>query len=275
MRIGARASPPALRKPSTSSNARPDQLVGTVGVDWRDALGRSSNCVDPEPQAAWQPTVAQSGGASITGRQRAHTLQRNQSEMVAAPHGRSPTGAPGSRYAANAKSSHTRWPRADRDETTRRAPNGEFTQSACHGPAPPRRERADGQLGKRGRRHRTQCPPASSTASVTLTRERANKLRVPCGGRIARRSRRARRRRRGGDGRVRRGPGGRPRPRVGAPRPPCIRLAGYGPRRAVLLGGVSHRLPAEAQCPVIVPPRGVEAALEALMAVAPGATAAG
>lgn len=50
---------------------------------------------------------------------------------------------------------------------------------------------------------------------------------------------------------------------------------GYGPLRAVLLGGVSRRLAAEAQCPVIVLPRGVEAALEALMADAPGATAAG
>lgn len=50
---------------------------------------------------------------------------------------------------------------------------------------------------------------------------------------------------------------------------------GYGPLRAVLLGGVSRRLAAEAQCPVIVLPRGVEAALEALVADAPGATAAG
>jgi nucleotide-binding universal stress UspA family protein len=50
---------------------------------------------------------------------------------------------------------------------------------------------------------------------------------------------------------------------------------GYGPLRAVLLGGVSRRLAAEAQCPVIVLPRGVEAALEALMADRPGATAAG
>ena len=49
---------------------------------------------------------------------------------------------------------------------------------------------------------------------------------------------------------------------------------GYGPLRAVLLGGVSRRLAADARCPVIVLPRGVEAALEALMAEAPG-TAAG
>ena len=41
---------------------------------------------------------------------------------------------------------------------------------------------------------------------------------------------------------------------------------GYGPRRAVLLGGVSRRLAAEAHCPVIVLPRGVESALEALIA---------
>ena len=40
---------------------------------------------------------------------------------------------------------------------------------------------------------------------------------------------------------------------------------GYGPLRAVLLGGVSRRLTAEAQCPVIVIPRGVKSALEALM----------
>jgi nucleotide-binding universal stress UspA family protein len=48
---------------------------------------------------------------------------------------------------------------------------------------------------------------------------------------------------------------------------------GYGPLRAVLLGGVSRRLAAEAKCPVIVLARGVEASLEALMAGAPGAPA--
>ena len=36
---------------------------------------------------------------------------------------------------------------------------------------------------------------------------------------------------------------------------------GYGPLRAVLLGGVSRRVVAEAHCPVIVLPRGVEARL--------------
>src|SRR5215210_1198133 len=40
---------------------------------------------------------------------------------------------------------------------------------------------------------------------------------------------------------------------------------GYGPLRAVLLGGVSRRVTAEAQCPVIVIPRGVKASLESLM----------
>ena len=49
---------------------------------------------------------------------------------------------------------------------------------------------------------------------------------------------------------------------------------GYGPRRAVLLGGVSRRLAAEAHCPVIVLPRGVEASLEALITEAPGAATA-
>jgi nucleotide-binding universal stress UspA family protein len=48
---------------------------------------------------------------------------------------------------------------------------------------------------------------------------------------------------------------------------------GYGPLRAVLLGGVSRRLTAEAQCPVIVLPRGVSSSLEALMAATPGAGA--
>ena len=48
---------------------------------------------------------------------------------------------------------------------------------------------------------------------------------------------------------------------------------GYGPLRAVLLGGVSRRLAAEAQCPVIVLPRGVTSSLEALMAASPGAAA--
>ncbi len=50
---------------------------------------------------------------------------------------------------------------------------------------------------------------------------------------------------------------------------------GYGPRRAVLLGGVSRRLAAEAHCPVIVLPRGVESPLEALISEAPGAATAG
>ena len=39
---------------------------------------------------------------------------------------------------------------------------------------------------------------------------------------------------------------------------------GYGPRRAVLLGGVSGRVVRKAACPVIVVPRGVEAPLEEL-----------
>ena len=46
---------------------------------------------------------------------------------------------------------------------------------------------------------------------------------------------------------------------------------GYGPLRAVLLGGVSRRLTAEAQCPVIVLPRGVTSSLESLMAASPEA----
>jgi nucleotide-binding universal stress UspA family protein len=50
---------------------------------------------------------------------------------------------------------------------------------------------------------------------------------------------------------------------------------GYGPLRAVLLGGVSRRLAAEAHCPVIVLPRGVESSLEALVAEAPSAGTAG
>jgi nucleotide-binding universal stress UspA family protein len=48
---------------------------------------------------------------------------------------------------------------------------------------------------------------------------------------------------------------------------------GYGPLRAVFLGGVSRRVVAEAHCPVIVLPRGVKAPLEALTA-APGTIAA-
>jgi nucleotide-binding universal stress UspA family protein len=49
----------------------------------------------------------------------------------------------------------------------------------------------------------------------------------------------------------------------------------YGPRRAVLLGGVSRRLAAEAHCPVIVLPRGVLSSLEALIAESSGAAPAG
>ena len=40
---------------------------------------------------------------------------------------------------------------------------------------------------------------------------------------------------------------------------------GYGPARAVMLGGVSRRVTAEAHCPVIVLARGTEAGLEALI----------
>jgi nucleotide-binding universal stress UspA family protein len=50
---------------------------------------------------------------------------------------------------------------------------------------------------------------------------------------------------------------------------------GYGPRRAVLLGGVSRRVAAESHCPVVVLPRGVESALEALIGEAPDAATAG
>jgi nucleotide-binding universal stress UspA family protein len=50
---------------------------------------------------------------------------------------------------------------------------------------------------------------------------------------------------------------------------------GYGPLRAVLLGGVSRRVAVEAHCPVIVLPRGVRASVEALMAQAAGALVAG
>lgn len=39
----------------------------------------------------------------------------------------------------------------------------------------------------------------------------------------------------------------------------------YGPLRAVLLGSVSRRVTAEARCPVVVVPRGVETSLEALV----------
>lgn len=39
---------------------------------------------------------------------------------------------------------------------------------------------------------------------------------------------------------------------------------GYGPLRSVLVGGVSGRVLREAQCPVIVVPRGIEAPLETL-----------
>jgi nucleotide-binding universal stress UspA family protein len=48
---------------------------------------------------------------------------------------------------------------------------------------------------------------------------------------------------------------------------------GYGPRRAVLLGGVSGRVTAEAHCPVIVLARGVEGSLEPLFGQSAGATA--
>jgi nucleotide-binding universal stress UspA family protein len=50
---------------------------------------------------------------------------------------------------------------------------------------------------------------------------------------------------------------------------------GYGPVRAALLGSVSHRVTEQAACPVIVVPRGVHGALEALAAQTPGVTAPG
>jgi nucleotide-binding universal stress UspA family protein len=48
---------------------------------------------------------------------------------------------------------------------------------------------------------------------------------------------------------------------------------GYGPRRAVLLGGVSRRVAAESECPVIVLARGVEFGLDALVGEQEAATA--
>jgi nucleotide-binding universal stress UspA family protein len=48
---------------------------------------------------------------------------------------------------------------------------------------------------------------------------------------------------------------------------------GYGPLRAVLLGGVTRRVVGAAACPVIVLPRGVKAPLDAL-AAAPGSVGA-
>jgi len=50
---------------------------------------------------------------------------------------------------------------------------------------------------------------------------------------------------------------------------------GYGPLRAVLLGGVSRRVAAEAHCPVIVLPRGIESSLQALMDDAAASSPAG
>jgi nucleotide-binding universal stress UspA family protein len=47
---------------------------------------------------------------------------------------------------------------------------------------------------------------------------------------------------------------------------------GYGPRRAVLLGGVSRRVVAESACPVIVLARGVEFNLDALVGEREAAT---
>jgi len=48
---------------------------------------------------------------------------------------------------------------------------------------------------------------------------------------------------------------------------------GYGPARAVLLGGVSRRVAAEAHCPVIVLPRGAPSSLQALLEEAPASRA--
>jgi nucleotide-binding universal stress UspA family protein len=49
---------------------------------------------------------------------------------------------------------------------------------------------------------------------------------------------------------------------------------GYGPRRAVLLGGVSGRVVRKAECPVLVVPRGVETPFEDLFQLASQAEAA-
>jgi len=48
---------------------------------------------------------------------------------------------------------------------------------------------------------------------------------------------------------------------------------GFGPLRAVLLGSVSRHVVAEAHCPTLVLPHGVESALEDLLAERPGAAA--
>jgi nucleotide-binding universal stress UspA family protein len=49
---------------------------------------------------------------------------------------------------------------------------------------------------------------------------------------------------------------------------------GYGPLRAVLLGGVSRQVAAQARCPVVVLPRGVKTPLVQLLAESPRAGAA-
>ena len=48
---------------------------------------------------------------------------------------------------------------------------------------------------------------------------------------------------------------------------------GYGPLRAVMLGSVTRRVVAKAHCPVVVVPRGVEGALQDLVAESSGAAA--
>jgi nucleotide-binding universal stress UspA family protein len=48
---------------------------------------------------------------------------------------------------------------------------------------------------------------------------------------------------------------------------------GYGPLRAVMLGSVTRRVVAKAHCPVVVVPRGVETALQDLVAESSAAAA--
>jgi hypothetical protein len=82
-------------------------------------------------------------------------------------------------HASNAQASATRRPGTDCDEPTRGAPDRCIKQGVPHSAVPPRRKRADGSLGERGRRPRTHRRPAPSAAAVTLAHERATGNLVP------------------------------------------------------------------------------------------------
>jgi hypothetical protein len=123
-------------------------------------------------QRVWPQRVAQSVAHPTPGRAgpRSHSAAKRKWSLH--PMGGPCAAAQCFHHASNAQATATRRPGTDCDEPTRGAPDRCVKQGVAHSAVPPRRKRADGPLGERGRRPRTHCRPAPSAAAVTLAHER-------------------------------------------------------------------------------------------------------